>query len=372
MESRERVLVSLSHKQPDRCPVSFGSSIVDGFTLGAKENFDKYMNYEPCPVKITHIAMGTVETPMQVIDWIEPDFATITLKAPWNEKLQIFEDDSYYDSFGVRWKRASYYYDVIERPLTGVIDKGDIKNYSWPDPYAKGRVEGLREEALAAKATGKAVLLDIPGLGPFEGGCCIRGWEDFLSDLGYDKNLAEALMDKLTEIIMGLWDVALSEIGDLVDVCAQGDDLGMQDRPIISPEMYNRGIKKYHKRMYDFINSKTRAKIFHHSCGSVYDLLPYMIETGIDILEAVQTSAAKMDVVKLKSEFGKELSFWGALDTQSLLQNGTPEQIDEQVKFLVQTLNVDGGYVLAPGHNIQPTVPMQNIEAMFNAFVKYR
>jgi len=145
----------------------------------------------------------------------------------------------------------------------------------------------------------------------------------------------------------------------------------MQDRSLIPLDMYNKYIKKYHKRIYDFIKTKTNAKIFHHSCGSVYELIPGLIEAGIDILNPIQTSAKNMEPERLKKEFGKDLTFWGGIDTQKLLPYGTPQQIDDQSKRVIEVLGKDGGYVFSPGHNIQALVPPENIHAMLQAALKY-
>jgi len=372
MESRERVLTALSHRQPDCCPVSFGSSTVDGMTRAAKEKFDAYMGWRPEDVKTRDFVMGMVETPPQIADWIRPDFATVWSASQWVERGERFEDGSYIDAFGCRLRPISFYYDVAERPLSGPITADDIRRHKWPDPYAPGRTDGLPEQALAARAAGRAVLLDIPAIGPFEGGCWVRGFEDFLCDLYTDEYLAETLMDAITENTIAFWDALLSKVAPLVDVCGQGDDVAMQDRPFVAPEIYQRLIKKYHKRIFDFIKSKTDAKIFLHVCGSAFDLIPDLIDAGIDILEAVQTSAAKMDPAVLKREFGCELSFWGAVDTQKLIMSATPGELKAAIFRLAQVLGRDGGYVLAPTHNIQPDVPCENVAAMLEAFAEIR
>ena len=159
---------------------------------------------------------------------------------------------------------CEYYYDIIKRPLQGTITLDDIKNASWPDPYAPGRTDGLRKEAEELyEKSDYAIVADIMCGGPFELALAMRGWEDFLCDLYTEPEVAEALMDKITEIDIGLWDVFLTAVGDYVDVVCQGDDLAMQDRSIIPIDIYNKHIKKYHKRIYDFIKSRTKAKIFH-------------------------------------------------------------------------------------------------------------
>lgn len=373
MTSRERVMAVLSHKQPDKVPISLGASIVDGFTKFAKNNYEKFLGMETTPYIITHKPMGTVVTPEKIMDMVAMDFRTIRLKAPWNNPAVVFEDGSYLDDYGVVMAPCEYYYDPVKRPLVGDISIEDINKASWPEPYAPGRTDGLREEAKELyEGTDYAVVADIMCGGPFEQALWMRGWEDFLSDLYVEPKLAEALMDRITEVDMELWDVFLTAVGDYVDIVCQGDDLAMQDRAIIPLDVYNKYIKKYHKRLYDFIRTKTKAKIFHHSCGSVYELIPGLIEAGVDILNPIQTSARNMEPERLKKEFGKDLTFWGGIDTQQVLPYGTLAQVEDEVKRVMEVLSKDGGYVFAPGHNIQALVPAENIRAMLQAALKYR
>ena len=367
MTSRERVISTLGHKQPDIVPFSLGTTIVDGFTKFAADNFEKFLGLPPGEREITHKQMGTVVTPKAILEQYPTDFVTIRLKAPWNNPAVVYDDGSYLDDYGCLMKPCEYYYDNMNRPLEGDITVDDIKKNTWPDPYAPGRTDSLREEALKLReTTDKALVADIMCGGPFEQSLWMRGWEDFLADLISEPYLAEALMDRILEVDIGLWDVFLDAVGDLVDVVCQGDDIAMQTGPIVAPELFHERVFKYHKQLYDFIKSKTKAKIFHHSCGGVYKLVPDLIAAGIDILNPIQTSAADMDVVRLKREFGSELSFWGGLDTQKILPDGTPRQISDEVKRLVDVLGKDGGYVFAPGHNLQALVPPENIKAMLD------
>jgi len=372
MQSRERVRTALSHREPDQIPVSLGTNIVDGFTLRAKESYERFLGRAPSPVVITHKAMGTVATPESILADLGVDFRTVRLKAPWNNPSIVNEDGSYLDDYGVLMKPCEYYYDAVSRPLAGAVCEKDIARSTWPDPFAEGRTDGLREEAKALAASPYAVVADIMCGGPFEQALWLRGWEDFLCDLYSAPALAEALLDRITEIDLGLWQVFLDAVGEVVDVVCQGDDLGMQDRPIIPPELYRQYILKYHRKLYDFIHSRTKAKIFHHSCGAVFDLIPGLIEAGIDVLNPVQTSAKGMDPIALKREYGKDIVFWGGLDTQRILPYGKPADVEDEVRRLMEILGKDGGYVFAPGHNIQALVPAVNVHAMVTAVVEHR
>jgi uroporphyrinogen decarboxylase len=373
MTNRERVLTALNHKQPDKVPVSIGSTIVDGLTRYAKDAYEAFRNLPLTETRITHPAMQTAATPQWLRDELGMEFETVAMRSPFADSTAHDADGSYTDEFGIYWRKSSLYNDPVKGLLYGSITQEDILKNPWPDAYDKGRVAGLREEALKIQAKGDKILVaDIMCGGPFEQSLWMRGWQDFLCDFYVDPVLAETLMDRITESAISFWDAYLGEIGDLVDIVCQGDDIGMQDRSIVSREMYDKYIKKYHKRLYDFIKSKTKAKIFMHSCGSVYDLLPGLIEAGVDILNPVQISARNMEPDRLKHDFGSELVFWGAIDTQHILPTGSAQEIRDCVMMLVETLGRDGGYVLAPGHNIQNYVEPWRIHAMVEAMKEAR
>jgi uroporphyrinogen decarboxylase len=137
--------------------------------------------------------------------------------------------------------------------------------------------------------------------------------------------------------------------------------------------MYRRYVKPRHKELFNFIKGHSRAAVFLHSCGAVYDLIPDFIESGVDVLNPVQVGAAGMgDTRRLKREFGKDLIFWGGgVDTQSILPRGTPAEVRDEVKRRIGDLAPGGGFVFAAVHNIQPDVPTENIMAMWEAWQEY-
>lgn len=233
--------------------------------------------------------------------------------------------------------------------------------------------KGLESARQLYENTDYAISADMICGGPFEQACMVRGYAEFCIDLCWDPKFAEALLDKVLETDLALWDVYLNEVGDYVQVVAQGDDVAMQTGTYISPEMYRKFIKPRHRKLFDFIHSKTKAKIFYHVCGSVYDIIPDLIEVGVDILNPVQRSAAKMDIVKLKREFGKSLTFWGGgIDIQQFLPFATPQEIEDEVKRTIEIMAPGGGFVFMASHNIQADVTPDRIEAMYQAAIKYR
>lgn len=151
-----------------------------------------------------------------------------------------------------------------------------------------------------------------------------------------------------------------------------GDDLGTQNGPMLSPRLYKELIAPAHKKIYDYIHAHSKAAVFLHCCGGVYDLIPSLIEEGVDILNPVQTSAAGMEPRKLKQEFGKYITFWGGgCDTQHVLPYGTPDEVRRHVKERIEIFAPGGGFVFTQVHNIQANVPIENIMAMFETVFTY-
>jgi len=171
---------------------------------------------------------------------------------------------------------------------------------------------------------------------------------------------------------LGFFEDFLASVGKYIQVVVGGDDLAMQEGPLISLDLYRKLIKPRQKELFSFIKKRTAAYLFYHSCGSVSQFIPDLIEVGVDILNPVQVSAKNMDTHRLKKEFGHEISFWGGgCDTQKILSFGKPEEIKGEVKRRIRDLTPGGGFVFTQVHNIQPGVPPENIVAMFEAASEY-
>ncbi|MFH1941839.1 MAG: uroporphyrinogen decarboxylase family protein, partial [bacterium] len=157
-------------------------------------------------------------------------------------------------------------------------------------------------------------------------------------------------------------------VGDSIDIIAFGDDLGMQTGPQISPAMYREFFKPRHKTMWDRAKQLADVKIMLHCCGGVRELMPDLIEAGLDAINPIQISCRGMDTRSLKAEFGKDIVFWGGgCDTQHILPEGTPETVRAHVREQVEILSPGGGFVFQQVHNILPNVPPENVAAMFEA-----
>jgi uroporphyrinogen decarboxylase len=189
-------------------------------------------------------------------------------------------------------------------------------------------------------------------------------------DMKLNHDFYFALSDKLFEIGLKVVEHWIGPIGEYVDIVSTYDDLGTQTGPLISRKDYVNYLKPYEKQMIEQIKKYTDAKIYRHSCGSVYQFIPDLIEIGVDILNPLQPLAKDMEPWRLKREFGNDLTFFGGVDTQQLLYQ-SPEDVRQGVKALIQEYAPGGGYIFGTGHNIEPDTPIENIPAMFETALEY-
>jgi len=243
----------------------------------------------------------------------------------------------------------------------------DVDRYPWPDPEADHRSSGLKERARKLyEETDYAVVLSVghSSVAPCQR---LRGFAEFMEDLVLQPVLAETLLERVTDVIVRSTTTMLKEAGQYVDDVSFSDDLGFQDRAYVSTAMFQRQIKPYLARCVEAIHDNTDAKVVIHSDGAIFDLIPDLIDIGVEVMNPVQTTAWKMDAPTLKAEFGDRLGFWGAVDTQQTLPFGTPEEVRDDVKTKMATLGRGGGYVITSCHTIREEVPPENVRALYES-----
>jgi uroporphyrinogen decarboxylase len=363
MTSRERLLTALKHQEPDRVPIDWGGGTT-GIEVEAYDRLKTLLAFEG-PTKT--FVRDHVEIDEAILQRFGIDTRYVRVGAPRGYRVELAPDNSYVDIWGTRWRKppSSLYYDMVEFPIRdATLD--DLRRYRWPDPHDPGRTEGLRERARRlAEETDYAVVLDVTGFGVFEQGWALRGFENFLADLIAEPTFAEALIQGVADYQIALYERVLAEVGPYVNVVMVAEDLGTQSGPMVSPELYRRMIKPAQKRVWQFIKSRTQAKLFLHSCGSVRAFIPDLIEIGVDVLNPVQVAARGMDPKELKAEFGRDVTFWGGgCDTQKTLTFGTPDEVEAEVRRRIRELGPGGGFVFNQIHNVQPQVPAENVVRM--------
>jgi len=377
MSHRERTLSALDHREPDRVPMDLGSTRNTGIIVEAYEALVEYLgldNGDSAPEGFGQTKIARVADPSEaVLQKLGVDVRGLYLGKPDRQRERVLPDGSHEDELGVvrRKPPGSYYYDIVHSPFDRETTVEDLRRWPWPDPTDPGYTRGLRERALALRATTDcAIALHLQDIivHPSQ---FLRGFERWYMSFILEPETMEYLLDVLLELRMQLAVLALGEVGDLVDIVSSSDDVADQRGPLISPEMYRSFIKPRHRRYFDAIRSHSRAKILYHSCGSVASLIPDFIDIGVDVINPVQVSAEHMDTSFLKKAYGNKVGFWGAIDTMRVLPLGTVQEVRAEVKRRVEDLAPGGGFVLAAVHNIQPNVPPQNVVAMFNACAEF-
>jgi len=380
MTSRERLLTALNHREPDRVPVDLASTQVTGISVMAYQNLRSFLglpNEEP-----------NISDAIQQICIPADDILTkfgIDTRGLWpltNHNYDFDDHDdgeylSHTDEWGLgyrRHKEHGLWYDLYQSPLAGKMLSIDlIDNHSWPNGGDPKRIAGLREQAITFRQAGYGVVLKSVCAGLLEMAIRVRGMEDFLVDLLIDEKNAGHLLDKILQVKLDYWETALNELADVVDVIAEGDDFGTQTSQLISLDTFRKMIKPRQQELVSFMKKKApNAFIFFHSCGSIREFLPDFIEMGIDIINPVHITAAGMEPIQLKKDFGADIVFWGGgIDTQNTLPHGTPQQVRDEVKRNIDALAPGGGFVFNTIHNIQADVPPENIVAMYEALQEY-
>ncbi|MEW6231885.1 MAG: uroporphyrinogen decarboxylase family protein [Chloroflexota bacterium] len=380
MLARDRLLTALQHREPDHVPFDLGSNQVTGISVVAYRNLRAHLGLRPVEPALCDAIQQLALPDEDVLTLLQADARGLF---PLNSHNWNVRDEdageywAYHDEWGIthhRPKQGGLYYSIVKVPLGDPESSAqDIVRHPWPDMADPQRIAGLRELAEQHRTAGYAVMLKDPFAGIFEMGQRIRGMENLLMDMASNRSLTEALFEKLLELKLDFWNMALPRLGDVVDVISIADDYGTQESLLISPAMFRRLIKP---RLATLIRAlETLAPqccIFFHSCGGVRPIIPDFIELGVDILNPVHFRAAGMEPHALKRDFGKDLVFWGGgVDTQGVLPNGTPDQVRDDVRRNIEALAPGGGYVFNTVHNIQADVPPQNIMAMWEAWRDY-
>jgi len=411
MTSKERVLAALRHQQPDTVPVDFGSTAVTGIHVKIIAALREHYGLEKRLVKAhePYQMLGTIDEDLKEVlgidlEGVVPPETMFGFRnenwRPWrmDDGLEVlvpenfkFTKESNGDTLiypkgdlsapaSGRMPRNGFFFDAIIRQEPIVEEKLDPKdNQEEFTPISDLDLDYFEAEVQARAKAGRAVMATFGGLAfgdialvpaPFlkhpKGIRDIEEW--YVSTLTRQPYIHDVFEKQCVVAIENLMKIhkRVGEQVNAVFIC--GTDFGTQWSTFCSVDTYHELYHPYYKRINDWIHIHTTWKTFKHSCGSVISLIPSFIESGFDILNPVQCSAAGMDPVELKKEFGSELTFWGGgVDTQKTLMFGTPEQVRDEVLQRCEVFGRDGGFVFNTVHNIQGNVPVKNVIAMFEA-----
>ncbi len=401
MTPRERVMAALNHRQPDTVPLDLSGHRSSGIAAMAYPKLRAHLGLPPRPVRVYDPVQQLAVVDDDVLDrfgvdtvelgrgfalddrdwaeWVLPD-GTPCLVNAWVKP----ERD------GDRWVIRSesgrviaampdgaWYFEQTHWPF---LD-GDDPDYlpeamaecmwtaiaSPPGPLAPD-AESLAAGAKALRARTDRAVIGLFGGNLLEMGQFLYRNDQFLLMLAAEPDRVNRFLDKVVELHLANLERFLGAVGPYVDIVLFGDDLGMQNGPQMSPDMYREYFKPRHAQMWARAKELADVKIMLHCCGGVRELLPDLIDAGLDAINPVQISCRGMDAAGLKRDFGRDLTFWGGgCDTRDILPNGTPEAVAAHVRAQVATMNPGGGFVFQQVHNILANVPPENITAMLDA-----
>ncbi len=398
MTSRERVLTALNHREPARVPVDLSGHRSSGIAALAYPKLRRVLGLPPQPIRVYDIiqqlaivdedvlgrfGVDTIELgrgfALRRTDWTPwtlPD-GTDCLVPAWTrierqERRWVIRSEN--GTILAHMPDGALYFEQTHFPLArqpGSSVREALDNTVWTaiaSPPGPVDYEALRDGAKQLRAATDRAIIGLFGGNLFETGqFCYRN-DNFMMMLAAEPRQAHAFLDELMEIHLERLNRYLEAVGPYIDIILFGDDLGMQTGPMISPQMYCEFFKPRHALLWSRAKTLAEVKVMLHCCGGVRELLPHLIEAGLDAINPVQISCRGMDARELKTEFGRDITFWGGgCDTRDILINATPEQVTEHVRRQVEILRPGGGFVFQQVHNILANVPPENIVAMFDA-----
>ncbi|MCL5071286.1 MAG: hypothetical protein M1308_10390 [Actinobacteria bacterium] len=398
MTHRERIIAALNHKESDRVPVDLGSTESTGITWIVYNKLKKYFGIQTktqvfdlmqliakversVTKAVGSDAVSLLIEPKFWKDWEFKKDHVVEVPAKVNLKKLENGDMVTIDSGGAilsRLPKGGYYFDSVFHPLknnnslSGIetpIVKEFFKSFDWPQ-YNDENFSDLKFKAEKLSVETDYAIVGNLWVHLLASAQDLRGFENFMMDLIVNKKLAHKIFEKQLEAYIPRIDRYIEAVGKYVQIIQVNDDLGTQNSLQMSADLYREMVKPYHKRLWKHIKNKSKKPLLLHSCGSIFQLIPDLIEMEVDALNPIQVSAANMDTKKLKKEFGKDITFWGGgCDTQKVLPYGTEKDVREEVKRRVDDLSSGGGFVFCQVHNIQPDVPVKNILAMYETLI---
>ena len=359
MTHRERVLTSLGHEQPDRCPMQISFTPEFAARLRESARMPSQTHHNPHGGGNTYELERMLGEDMLLtsVGWANSYYAADTYNPG---------RDRYTDEWGITWRNSTYdtrfgqgaYTEIVGHPLA---EDAAISSYRAPDP---SRPELYRESEWVLKTFGDEYwIVGVTVTTIFETAWALRGYERILMDFAADPDLADAVLD-----IPYRYHLAAAErlVRMGVDMIWIGDDVGTQHAMLMSPETWRRFLKP---RMASFIGAikgiNPALKVAYHSDGFILPIIPELIEVGVDVLNPVQPRS--MDPAELKKKFGRELCFWGTIDEQHTLPFGQPRDVEAEVRLRLQTIGRGGGLILGPTHHVQLDTPVENVRAIVEA-----
>lgn len=365
--SRDRVNDAIRHRKPDRTPRDFAAvpdiwrRLQKHFGTTQRSEVLRHLGVDCRVISYDSFCQDPAINPGEV-DWDASEERS-SVGEMWR---RVLPDGSNLDIWGAHRCKVANDFGVLDQfashPLADATSVEDLAGYRWPTPdWWDFRT---LSKAIAAQNEDAIHHIRYRAGSVFETAWSLVGFERFLSDLAIQPALPTYIMERLGEVHLANLEKVLRQAGDQIDVVYFYDDLASQNGLLLSRTMYDRFIRPHHQRIID-IAARFGKPTMMHCCGSIYPLLPQLLEMGLAVLNPVQPRARNMAHDKLAREFGGRLAFHGGIDIQDFLPRATPEQVREQVATTGELLGAEGGYIMSGSHHIQADTPLENILAMY-------
>jgi len=415
MTSRERILASVNHQTPDRVPIDLGATPSSGISAVAHSNLIRHLGWDS-PTLVYDVVQQLAQPDDRLVEELGVDVLDIgrtfnLFPRDWRETVLSNGGGAWYPSWFAPEENGKGGWDVYHdsgRMIATMPESAtffDQSYFPWADGYPEGRkameealdeamdhvlwaklvhspwdhagepdfFENLRERSTALRQSTDKALMVVCGCNLFEWGTFLRRMDNFLMDLYTDQENVALLMELLMERHMKSLEAVCRSVGDQADILRFGDDLGMDSGPFMGLDVYRELFHEHRKRLCSYVHDNSGMKTFLHTCGSIQQYIPSLIEEGMDIINPVQTNCLNMEPEGLKKEFGRDIVFWGGgMDPRTVLNGGSPEMVREEVRRRLDVFAPGGGFVFNNIHNIMPDVPPENILAMFDEVNNYR
>lgn len=378
MSPRDRVLAAINREEPDRVPIVIGASNATSMKMKPYRGLKALLGIQaPDRYLYDWPELGTADPDEITLQRLRSDVRGVHDRLPaetYHRNRARPAHAPFIDDWGsgqIEIEPGEWFPGV--HPLSEAQAIEEIESYPWPDMDDLSRVAHVREHARRLAQENQYAIFATPWLlFPLERAFAMQGMDKFLLNLALYPEFAQTLLLKIADLCKTLMGHFLHELGDDVDIIKIGDDLGTQESLLISPKMYREVLKPIHADYIAFIKERTRAKVFFHTDGDVFNLIDDFIEIGVDILNPIQTSAGKMaNLSELKKRYGKSLCFCGAIDTHRILPGGSTQEVRQEVQRVIEILGPGGGYMLAAVHTIMDEVPPENLRAMVEAVEEF-
>lgn len=388
LTSQERVKTAIRHQTPDRAPFDLvatsevwnklvhhlqpGTAGLEDMAAWLQPEREAVLRHLEIDCRLFSYDMFCappehIIKPGATISWWD----TLMRSTPNRMWRQILPDGSIYDIWGVHFKLEAHMFGQYEGhaswPLGDADSVDDLKKHPWPTPdwwdfsELPAMIDHLQQDGPFHMRFRLGSF--------FEQAWALRGMEDFLMDFVRAPEMAAYLMDRILEVHLENLRTVLELAGDRLDMIYTYDDVATQNSLMISPRHWEKIVKPRHQKILDMVNQYGKQTMYHCD-GAIAPLIPQLIDIGVDVLNPIQTDTPPMEPTLLKQSYGDRLTFHGGIDIIKTLPQGSPAQVQDEVRARIDVLGQNGGYIVCSSHHIQPDTPLENVMAMYDTSIR--